>query len=311
LLGEERLLAVWLLLCAMFATAALVFHLSAPPTAIPPGRVPAAAALAAALPNVSPHVRAQARPTAGPTMIAGPRIGSLPDSPPTPHPLPPVYAVPPLQPVNLVRATGRQLATSAQLLRQRGANLATLTVGYLPGTTMSPLRHRVAALAPVPTVVPPTPSTALPDAIPAQGITAGATPRIVYLVVTATPNPGTPYQQAGLRSALQPTAAAQPTATTQPTAVPPTDTPSFGNTQQVWITGYTDQGLTATGMQAGPGICAVDPSYIAMGTRIVIDGVGACLAEDTGSAVIGPHVDVWVPTDAEANAITGWHTASW
>lgn len=159
--------------------------------------------------------------------------------------------------------------------------------------------------------------TATPHPVPsriaalARPTTPHAKPGIVYLVVTATPNPRPQYQQAALRTALQITATAQPTEVPAATQAPPTATVSLGTSRQVWITGYTDEGLTATGMQAGPGICAVDPSYIAMGTRIVIEGVGACLAEDTGSAVIGPHVDVWVPTDAEANAITGWHTASW
>ena len=293
-------MAAWLLLCAMVATSALVYHLSAPPAAAPPGqrtpirRVPSGAVLAAALPARQPNVRVTMRPAAGPIVGAGPRAGSLPDSPPVPHPPTRTDTVPPLQPANLVDTTGRQVAISAQLIEQRAADWATVAAGYLPGTAMTPPRHRAAVAV-----------------TPARIGTPSATPRIVYLVVTATPKPSIQYQQAGLRSALQPTATDQPIATAQPTPVPPTDTPSLGNTQQVWITGYIDQGLTATGMQAGPGICAVDPSYIAMGTRIVIDGIGSCLAEDTGAAVIGPHVDVWVPTDAEANAITGWHTASW
>jgi 3D (Asp-Asp-Asp) domain-containing protein len=79
----------------------------------------------------------------------------------------------------------------------------------------------------------------------------------------------------------------------------------------VWVTGYTLSGITALGTEAGRGICAVDPAVIPLGTRITVDGLGTCTAEDTGPEVLGPHVDVWVPTVSEAYALTGWHTASW
>ena len=82
-------------------------------------------------------------------------------------------------------------------------------------------------------------------------------------------------------------------------------------TMQVLVTGYVDRGYTASGIYTHPGTCAVDPRVIPLGTYITIDGIGTCHAEDTGGAVIGYHVDVWVPTTAEAYAITGYRMATW
>ena len=48
-------------------------------------------------------------------------------------------------------------------------------------------------------------------------------------------------------------------------------------------------GLTATGLPAGPGIVAVDPEVIPLGSTVVIDGQ-KYLAADTG--VTGRHVDI-------------------
>ncbi len=82
-------------------------------------------------------------------------------------------------------------------------------------------------------------------------------------------------------------------------------------TAQVYVTGYVDRGYTASGVYTHPGTCAVDPRVIPLGTYITIDGIGTCHAEDTGGTVIGYHIDVWVPTLAQAYALTGWHTATW
>lgn len=58
-------------------------------------------------------------------------------------------------------------------------------------------------------------------------------------------------------------------------------------------------GLTATGAPVGPGIVAVDPSVIPLGSTVVIDGQ-EYKAEDTGGAVRGLHVDICVPNHTEA-----------
>ena len=60
-------------------------------------------------------------------------------------------------------------------------------------------------------------------------------------------------------------------------------------------------GLTATGLPAGPGIVAVDKSVIPLGSTVVIDGQ-RYLAADTG--VTGKHVDVCL-TDHDATVEAG------
>ena len=70
----------------------------------------------------------------------------------------------------------------------------------------------------------------------------------------------------------------------------------------VTVSAYSISGPTATGMPAGPGVVAVDPSLIPLGTRMTIPGYGDGVAADTGIAVRGSHIDVWVPSAAQAIA---------
>lgn len=66
-------------------------------------------------------------------------------------------------------------------------------------------------------------------------------------------------------------------------------------------------GLTATGSAAEPGIIAVDPSVIPLGSTVVIDG-DEYLASDTGGSVKGMHVDICTDTHEHALEL-GTHTA--
>lgn len=61
-------------------------------------------------------------------------------------------------------------------------------------------------------------------------------------------------------------------------------------------------GLTATGIPVTPGVVAVDPEVIPLGSTVIIDGQ-AYLAADTGGAVRGNHVDIAVTTHQEAEAL--------
>lgn len=63
----------------------------------------------------------------------------------------------------------------------------------------------------------------------------------------------------------------------------------------------TGDGLTATGLPVTPGIAAVDPSVIPLGSTLIIDGQ-QYLAADTGGAVIGQTVDIAVASHQEAIA---------
>ena len=75
-----------------------------------------------------------------------------------------------------------------------------------------------------------------------------------------------------------------------------------GSTITVTATGYSLPGRTSTGLPVGPGVVAVDPSVIPLGTRLTIPGYGEGVAADTGSAVAGYTIDLWFPTLADALA---------
>lgn len=61
-------------------------------------------------------------------------------------------------------------------------------------------------------------------------------------------------------------------------------------------------GLTATGIPVTPGVVAVDPEVIPLGSTVIIDGQ-AYLAADTGGTVRGNHVDIAVKSHQEAEAL--------
>jgi 3D (Asp-Asp-Asp) domain-containing protein len=61
------------------------------------------------------------------------------------------------------------------------------------------------------------------------------------------------------------------------------------------ITAYSLTGHTASGIPAGYGLVAVDPRLIPLGTRLWVEGYGNCLAADTGGAILGRHIDIWLP----------------
>lgn len=63
---------------------------------------------------------------------------------------------------------------------------------------------------------------------------------------------------------------------------------------------YGCTGITATGMHAGFGIIAVDPSVIPLGTKLFIPGYGRAVAGDTGGAIRGNRVDLGMNTVSEA-----------
>ena len=70
----------------------------------------------------------------------------------------------------------------------------------------------------------------------------------------------------------------------------------------VSATCYCLRGSTASGLPVGPGIIATDPSVIPLGTRVSVPGYGNAVAADTGSAVKGLTIDLWVASCAKASA---------
>jgi 3D (Asp-Asp-Asp) domain-containing protein/septal ring factor EnvC (AmiA/AmiB activator) len=102
-------------------------------------------------------------------------------------------------------------------------------------------------------------------------------------------------QEIAAQQAIAPTAAAS-TPVTPSTPAPVTGARSM----TVVATAYALPGSTATGLPVGPGIVAVDPTVIPFGTHMTIPGYGEGVAADTGSAIKGARIDVWVPTEAQA-----------
>ncbi|MGZ4133709.1 MAG: 3D domain-containing protein [Tumebacillaceae bacterium] len=59
--------------------------------------------------------------------------------------------------------------------------------------------------------------------------------------------------------------------------------------------GDPDYGITATGTHVKDGeTIAVDPSVIPLGSKVYIEGIGVRVAEDTGGAIIGNRIDVYM-----------------
>ena len=68
-------------------------------------------------------------------------------------------------------------------------------------------------------------------------------------------------------------------------------------------TAYTDDvesqgkwvGQTASGMKPQVGVVAVDPKVIPLGTKLYVEGYGEAIAGDTGGAIKGMRIDVFLP----------------
>ena len=68
-------------------------------------------------------------------------------------------------------------------------------------------------------------------------------------------------------------------------------------------TAYNLPGRTASGMRVAKGIIAADPRVLPLGTRVRLEAgpySGEYIVADTGSAVKGRKIDVWVPSYREA-----------
>ncbi|MDP4106355.1 MAG: LysM peptidoglycan-binding domain-containing protein [Bacillota bacterium] len=107
-----------------------------------------------------------------------------------------------------------------------------------------------------------------------------------------------------------------PPAQTQPTP-PPAPAPSApaaassGGSKQITVkaTAYTAScdgcsGVTATGIniKENPNekVIAVDPSVIPLGSKVYVEGVGEATAADTGGAIKGNRIDVFIPSEQAA-----------
>ncbi|MFJ7733751.1 3D domain-containing protein [Lysinibacillus sp. NPDC097231] len=95
--------------------------------------------------------------------------------------------------------------------------------------------------------------------------------------------------------------------TTSRTASAPTN--GTGKTLTMRATAYTAycegcSGITANGtdIRSNPNlkVIAVDPRVIPLGTKVWVEGYGEAVAADTGGAIKGNKIDVFIPTEGQA-----------
>ena len=110
-----------------------------------------------------------------------------------------------------------------------------------------------------------------------------------------------------------PTASAKPAAQAPRESEPAVEAASTTNTSSreitVKATAYTAScegcsGTTATGinLKANPNakVIAVDPSVIPLGSKVYVEGFGEATAADTGGAIKGNRIDVFIPSEQDA-----------
>jgi 3D (Asp-Asp-Asp) domain-containing protein/septal ring factor EnvC (AmiA/AmiB activator) len=90
----------------------------------------------------------------------------------------------------------------------------------------------------------------------------------------------------------------------EPVEAPASVLPGPGETTTLVVdaVAYHLPGNTASGIPVGPGVIAVDPSVIPLGTRVFVPGYGPAVAADTGSAIRGNIIDLWMPSTPQAAA---------
>lgn len=79
------------------------------------------------------------------------------------------------------------------------------------------------------------------------------------------------------------------------------DAPAAGEGRKITVmaSAYCLRGLTARGTGVEYGTIAVDPRVIPLGSKIYVPGYGWGRALDTGGAIRGNVIDIWLPTSGQ------------
>ena len=89
-----------------------------------------------------------------------------------------------------------------------------------------------------------------------------------------------------------------------PQAVPPQSRREPPSHDAFVATAYSLHGKTSSGIVTRPGVVAADPRVLPLGSRIRVTGAGqysgTYTVADTGSAIGGHRIDVYIPSHAEA-----------
>jgi len=116
---------------------------------------------------------------------------------------------------------------------------------------------------------------------------------------------GTANQNLALLEKLQGRSVSSQEARTEVVSTPKVDSHySSSRTLTMVATAYTancagGSGVTATGidLKANPNqkVIAVDPNVIPLGSKVYVEGYGTAIAADTGGAIKGNRIDVFIP----------------
>lgn len=90
---------------------------------------------------------------------------------------------------------------------------------------------------------------------------------------------------------------------TETTSTIETDEPAVAPPESYTATAYAFRGRTASGRLVGKGVIAADTRVLPMGTRVRLEAgtwSGVYTVSDTGGAIRGRKIDVWVPSTGEA-----------
>lgn len=138
---------------------------------------------------------------------------------------------------------------------------------------------------------------------PVLGHAAETPPPVPTEVVVVDEGPGTLVVEAFTEAARAGVKEAQPVRPrtinargrdVEHTAPPPG--PGVGKRITVKAYAYHLRGFTARGTRTKLGTVAVDPRVIPLGSKLYIPGYGWGRAVDTGGAIQGRKIDVWLPT---------------